>query len=183
MAAPSSQSQAANNTLPQQQQQLNMGPSSIPSPQSPQSPASQAREPQRINVLLDINGVLLKRLSDLQAQDQGGAITPQQALQLKKEGKSDKMASDEYIQIVKRLQGNLSYLSPGKPRQFPGPAFLSPPPQMPELQPMYDQLKELFPGWPGIENMRSGIQSSPRTSSMHSMNSVNGTTSGQFQQQ
>jgi hypothetical protein len=180
MAAPLVQSQAPGNAVPQQQQQLpNMAQHSIPSPQSPQSPASQVREPQRINLLLDINGILLKRLSDLQAQDQGGAITPQQALQLKKEGKPDKMASDEYIQIVKRLQGNLSYLSPGKPKQFPGPAFLSPPPQMPELQPLYEQLKDLFPGWPGIENMRSGVQSSPRTNSMHSMNSTNGTTYGQ----
>lgn len=86
---------------------------------------------------------------------------------MKMEGKPDKMASDEYIQIIKRLQVNLAYLQPNKtPEQqakaMAGPAFLTPPPQMPQLQGPYDRLKELFPERQAMEKMRQNSLSSPR---------------------
>ena len=87
-------------------------------------------------------------------------------MSLKNAGQSDKMASDEYIQCVRRLQANLSYMMPhGKAGQEskiqPGPAYVSPPRHMPQLGEKYAQLKELFPGWPGMEHRMSQSSASP----------------------
>lgn len=67
-------------------------------PRSPQSPAAQAREKERIALLLDINSELLQEMQNLQTQGKGGAPTPEHAALMKKQGLSAQMASDEYIQ-------------------------------------------------------------------------------------
>ena len=63
------------------------------------------------------------------------------------------MASEEYLEVFKRAHANLNYLMPlaqsGGSRVAKGPAWMSAPPHMPQLQSKYDQLKELFPGWEG----------------------------------
>lgn len=68
------------------------------SPQPASPGASQAREKERLALLLDINVELLQEINKLQAQGQGGAMNPQQAALYKANGQSDKMASDLYIQ-------------------------------------------------------------------------------------
>ncbi|CAK4003220.1 Hypothetical predicted protein [Lecanosticta acicola] len=157
----------------------------LASPQSPQSPGSQNREQQRINILFEINVTLLQEVNKLQAEGHGGAISPQQAMQLRSEGKPDKMASEEYIQCLRRVQANLSYLAPkasadasggaAKPRPA-GPAHMTPPPHMPHLLPKYEQLKELFPGWQGFDQR-------PPQSSSPGPNSANGMTAAPAQAQ
>ncbi|KAK3691240.1 hypothetical protein LTR37_018772 [Vermiconidia calcicola] len=139
------------------------------SPTSPQSPGSQSREQQRIALLLSINMDLLKEVNRLQEVGEGGAISPQQALQLRNAGQSDKMASEAYIQCLRRVQANLSYMSAkaktgeqGENKAPPGPAHMTPPTHMPQIKEKYDQLKELFPDWPGLDHRMSGTSSSPR---------------------
>lgn len=70
-------------------------PKAVVSPQAPPSPGAQAREQQRITLLLEINMQLLQEISNLQASGKGGATNPQQ---LKSVPSVEKMASDEYIQ-------------------------------------------------------------------------------------
>lgn len=68
-------------------------------PQSPQAAvASQAREQQRVSLLLAINARLLGQVNVLQAQGKGGALNPGQLELYRKQGVAAKMASDEYLQ-------------------------------------------------------------------------------------
>lgn len=67
-------------------------------PLSPQSQASQAREKERIALLLEINAELLQEMHSLQSQGKGGAQSQEAAALLKKQGLPDKLASDEYVQ-------------------------------------------------------------------------------------
>nr|POE84543.1 hypothetical protein CFP56_78629 [Quercus suber] len=143
------------------------------SPRPPLSPHSQNREQERISLLLGINVDLLQEVNRLQAEGRGGATSAQQQLQLKQQGQPDNMASDEYIQCLRRVQANLSYLMPkarDDPQKTPlGPVYMSHPPHMPQLQPKYDQLTSLFPGWSGIEGRSSMSSGSPNPN-----NSING---------
>lgn len=147
-------------------------------PTSPQSPGSQNREQQRISVLFEINVALLQEVNRLQAEGHGGAISPQMVMQFRNEGKPDKMASDEYIQCLRRVQANLSYLAPkasadasggaSKPGP-PGPAHMTAPAHMPQLLPKYEQLRELFPGWTGMDHRLSQSSSSPGPNATNGM--------------
>lgn len=66
--------------LPQQAQQpppqapSNAGPQSQSQPQPPQSPRTQARERERISLLLEINRELLQEVLRLQAEGKGGDV-------------------------------------------------------------------------------------------------------------
>ncbi|MBE7180608.1 MAG: hypothetical protein INR71_05240, partial [Terriglobus roseus] len=129
----------------------------VASPQTPLSPATQTREQQRVALLLDINVDLLQEVNRLQSEGKGGALSAQQQTQLKSQGLPDTLASEEYIQCLRRVQGNLAYMGNMAPRaqpdaskMLPGPAFMTPPPHLSSrLGPKYERLKELFPGWPG----------------------------------
>lgn len=148
------------------------------SPKAAQSPGTLAREQKRTELLLDINGELLQEINNLQAQGRGGAVNPQHQQQLRALNMSESMASEEYIQCLRRVQANLAYLMPradaGQASKAPpGPAHMTAPAHMPQLQAKYEQLKELFPGWPGLENRMPQNASSPRTNQMNSMNGMN----------
>lgn len=146
------------------------------SPTSPQSPGTQNREQQRISLLLEINNELLQDIDRLQAEGQGGIMNPQQLQQVRSDGQPEKPASEQYINVMRRLQANLQYLMPRASQansatpipnnQPPGPAYLSPPPHMTALVPQYERLKALFPDWPGLEKGLEGrlaaASSSPR---------------------
>lgn len=143
------------------------------SPTSPLSPGAQNREQQRIALLLEINNELLQEIDRLQADGQGGASNQQQLQQQRTDGQPEKLASELYINTMRRIQANLAYLMPRasqannpaaqpNPNQPPGPAFMSPPPHMTALVPLYERLKSLFPDWQGMEGRMAGASSSPR---------------------
>lgn len=145
------------------------------SPRSPQSPGSRSREQQRINLLFEINVELLQEVNRLQGEGLGGAISPQQFELLRKQGKGDKMASEEYIQCLRRVQANLAYLMPmaqggdannNQSKIPPGPAHMTPPPHLESMQAKYEQLRELFPGWSGMDHRPSQSSASPRPNGM-----------------
>ncbi|KAM0714273.1 hypothetical protein Q7P37_010060 [Cladosporium fusiforme] len=146
------------------------------SPHAPQSPGTQAREQKRVELLLEINGELLQEINTLQSQGRGGAMNPQHQLQLRALNMDESMAAEEYIQCLRRVQANLAYLAPRADahqaqKAPPGPAHMSPPAHMPQLQPRYEQLRELFPGWPGLDNrMTQSAAGSPRTSQTNQIN-------------
>ncbi|KAK8206564.1 hypothetical protein M8818_004397 [Zalaria obscura] len=123
------------------------------SPQPASPGASQAREKERLALLLDINVELLQEINKLQAQGQGGAMNPQQAALYKANGQSDKMASDLYIH-----QTDMHQKKPGQPPAHP-PSFIYPPPNMPSLQEKYAALRKLFPGWQGRDGPQQQQQS------------------------
>lgn len=151
------------------------------SPQAPQSPGTQAREQKRVDMLLEINMELLQEINNLQAQGRGGAMNPQHQVQLRQLNMDDSMAAEEYIHCLRRVQANLAYLAPRADTQQaakapPGPAHMTPPAHMPQLQPKYDQLRELFPGWVGNDMRMAQNAGSPRTGQMNSMNGMNSQT-------
>lgn len=155
-----------------------------PSPISPQSPGAKSREQQRIDILFDINVELLQEVNKLQNEGKGGAISPQQVQQAREQGKPDTMASEEYIQCLRRVQANLAYLMPkaqSDPAQQakapPGPAHMTAPPHMPQLEDKYKTLRELFPGWQGLDNRSAGpTASSPRPNTQNGMTAPSGGT-------
>jgi hypothetical protein len=148
------------------------------SPQAPQSPGTQAREQKRVDMLLEINIELLQEINSLQAQGRGGAMNPQHQQQLRQLNMDDSMAAEEYIQCLRRVQANLAYLAPRADTQQamkapPGPAHMTPPAHMPQLQSKYEQLRALFPGWAGNDARMAQSAGSPRTNQMNSMNGMN----------
>jgi len=72
--------------------------SSTSQPQSPQTASSQAREKERVRLLLEINLELLQEVQNLQAQGKGGAQNAQAAQYMKAQGMPDKVASEQYLQ-------------------------------------------------------------------------------------
>ncbi|KAF2211217.1 hypothetical protein CERZMDRAFT_98534 [Cercospora zeae-maydis SCOH1-5] len=153
-----------------------------PSPISPQSPGAKSREQQRIDVLFDINVELLQEVNKLQNEGKGGAISPQQVQQAREQGKPDTMASEEYIQCLRRVQANLAYLMPKaqtdpaqQAKAPPGPAHMTAPSHMPQLEDKYKTLRELFPGWQGLDNRSAGLSAGPSASSPRP-NTQNGMT-------
>ncbi|KAF2772669.1 hypothetical protein EJ03DRAFT_324659 [Teratosphaeria nubilosa] len=135
-------------------------------PSTPRSPGTRQREQQRMDLLMEINVELLQEVSKLQAEGKGGATTPQHAAQLKQQGQPSDLASQEYIDALRHVQANFTYLMPaaqGDASKTPqGPALLGPPAHMPQLQPKYDKLKELFPGWPGLDQRGGHSSASPQ---------------------
>ncbi|TKA45639.1 hypothetical protein B0A54_04178 [Friedmanniomyces endolithicus] len=156
-------------------QQGSASPSTHP---TPQSPGSHSREQQRVALLLDINTDMLHEVNRLQAEGKGGATTPQIQAQMKAAGQPADLASEEYTQVLRRVQANLGYLMPvaqNDAQKTPrGPAYMSPPAHMPQLQPKFDQLRELFPDWQGFEPRASQSAMSPGLP--HGGGGVNGTT-------
>ncbi|KAI9932629.1 hypothetical protein ASPWEDRAFT_166284 [Aspergillus wentii DTO 134E9] len=156
---------SANNMLPAQQRPVQLQQPPQPQPQAqpqpnpaqaePQGPAA-AREKARVATLLDINSMLLEEVVNLRAagkaggppvpQDGSPAADPEAA-----KGPVQK-PSPEYIECMRRLQANLAYLatiadrakkSGGVPP--PGPAIMTPPPNMSSMNEIYSKLNELFP--------------------------------------
>lgn len=75
-------------------------PSALP---PPLSPGAQARERDRVTVLLEINSELLKEILALQAQGKGGSVAqPPQSKEEegKAEDRNQKPASKEYVEYV-----------------------------------------------------------------------------------
>ena len=83
------------------------------------------------------------------------------------------MASEEYIQTLRRVQANIGYLMPkaqhqsgggaeagGGGKQPPGPAHMTPPAHMVqgEVGQKYERLREVFPDWHGFAAARGGSQ-------------------------
>ncbi|KAK5722076.1 hypothetical protein LTR17_014424 [Elasticomyces elasticus] len=141
------------------------------SPITPLSPGSQNREQQRVTLLLEINVIMLEEVNRLQMEGKGGAISPQIQAQMREKGQNADLASEDYIQVLRRVQANLGYLMPVAQNDMQktarGPAYITAPPHMPQLQTKYDQLKELFPDWQGYESRTS---MSPRANSASGSN-------------
>jgi hypothetical protein len=157
------------------------GSSGSRSPQTPHSPGSHARELQRIELLLNINVDLLQEINSLQAQGMGGAMSPQHQAQLRAQNMSDKMATEEYISTLRRVQANLAYLSlkadpQAGQKSIPGPAHMTAPPHMARLQAKYERLTELFPDWTGHDRPAQATGSP----SVNMMNLTNGTSQTQI---
>ncbi|PYH54638.1 uncharacterized protein BO96DRAFT_342299 [Aspergillus niger CBS 101883] len=159
---PNMASVSATNMIPAQQQQQRAGPQQNPLSSSaqpaPQSPATAAREKARVSTLLDINSMLLQEVMNLQAAGKAGAPSqgaPESNPSPGSDQTSDKPTqrpSTEYFECMRRLQANLGYLatiadrakkSGGVPPA--APAIMSPPPNMPSMNEIYNKLNELFP--------------------------------------
>ncbi|KAF4300978.1 hypothetical protein GTA08_BOTSDO10675 [Botryosphaeria dothidea] len=150
MAAPVSLPSHSAQPKPQQQGT----PANKPGAGMPTSPGQLQREREQVTLLLDINRELLQETLRLQEQGKGGLMTNPPPGQ---DGDGTKqMASKEYIECLRRLQANLSYLAtfadrvqnPNKPVP-PGPAIMTIPAQPQALNEMYTKLQTLFPGWKG----------------------------------
>lgn len=157
----------------QQQQQSPAGQAQV----QPMSPQSAARERARVSVLLEINTHLLQEVVSLQAQGKAGstvnqgqqsptsptsATDPTNALSNspgeppKSAGgpgsSNSKPASQEFVDCMKRLQANLSYLAAIADAKkkvngaLPaGPAILAPPAHLTPVHDLYRKLNALFP--------------------------------------
>ncbi len=154
------------NSPAKQQSADNSTNASIASPATPQSPGSRTLEQQRVVLLLSINSDLLDEANRLQAQGSGGATSEKHQQMLQQTGQDGKYATPEYMQCMRYVQANIAYLAPKAQQQpgmktQPGPAYMRPPPQMPQLREKYEQLRELFPGWQGMEHRMSASAASP----------------------
>ncbi|KAK8162158.1 hypothetical protein IWX90DRAFT_236058 [Phyllosticta citrichinensis] len=114
-----------------------------PAQQPPSSPSTQARDHERISLLLDINKELLIEVMKFKEQGQKAA-----------EGLKDPETKIYINDVMRRLQANLSYLATTYERKasLPGPAIMSVPSSPPfpaGLADMYTRLQNLFPGWTG----------------------------------
>ncbi|EKG17770.1 hypothetical protein MPH_04985 [Macrophomina phaseolina MS6] len=153
----SSQAMAAPVSLPSHSAQPKPPPQGTPAKPAaatPTSPGQLQREREQVTLLLDINRELLQETLRLQEQGKGGLMTNPPPAQ---DGDATKqVASKEYIDCMRRLQANLSYLAsfadriqnPNKPVP-PGPAIMTVPAQPQSLNEMYTKLQTLFPGWKG----------------------------------
>ena len=168
-------------------------PSNLPSPnlnsppKTPLSPTSSSREQQRIAHLFTLNSLLIAEINALQAAGQGGVLNPTQAEAARQKGASDKMASEDYIHTMRRVQANLQYLmhkqqpaaggeGNASGKQLPGPAIMTAPPHLGErLKAEYDRLRELFPEWSGLD----GRGTPSRQGSGGAMGQVQGQMQGQ----
>ncbi|KAF2233779.1 hypothetical protein EV356DRAFT_503320 [Viridothelium virens] len=132
-------------------------PAPAPAPATPLSPGAQARERDRVILLLDINRVLLQEVLKLQQEGKTGPL-PQPGQNPEEAGgkEGEPRASQEYIQAMRRLQANLAYLAATVDRNHKpqasvpqGPAIMEPLITCPPTVEMYSQLQKLFPGWKG----------------------------------
>jgi hypothetical protein len=141
-----------------------------------QSQQSAARERARVTVLLDINTHLLQEVVSLQAQGKAGMPSAQTQQSPTKDSAASptsatdpsnhlnqspvdpskptggKLPSPEYVECMRRLQANLSYLAAiadakkKKEGTLPaGPAIMAPPPHLPDVTDLYKKLNALFP--------------------------------------
>ncbi|KAK8236615.1 hypothetical protein HDK77DRAFT_294732 [Phyllosticta capitalensis] len=115
-----------------------------PAQHPPSSPGTQARDHERISMLLEINKELL--LEVVKVKEQGSKAA---------DGLKDPETKIYMSDVMRRLQANLSYLATTYERKanpFPGPAIMSTPSSPPfpaGLADMYTRLQTLFPGWTG----------------------------------
>lgn len=114
-----------------------------------------AREKARVTILLEINSTLLQEVVNLQAAGKAGTAPNTDS---NAESASDapkpppQKPSPEYIECMRRLQANLSWLAaiaerakkPGSPAPQ-APAILTPPSSLPAVNDLYSKLNELFP--------------------------------------
>ncbi|RAL12560.1 uncharacterized protein BO97DRAFT_59621 [Aspergillus homomorphus CBS 101889] len=152
---------SANNMISAQQPRPTPQPNSVPNSSSaPQSPAAAAREKARVSILLEINSMLLQEVMNLQAAGKAGVPPTQQGSQESNPSptseqtpdKSAQRPSPEYVECMRRLQANLGYLATVADRAKKSggvapsaPAILTPPPNMPSMNEVYNRLSELFP--------------------------------------
>lgn len=158
-------------------QMQNQSPTTTPPTAPPVSPAQVARDRARVTVLLDINSALIEEVVNLQANGKAGA-TPnqppsQQASPIQEastgspstpaDSSETKAAtpttatrpSMEYIECMRRLQGNLAFLAILADRKKAGsqapqsPAFMTAPPHLTSINDLYAKLNELFPNAKG----------------------------------
>ena len=89
---------------------------------------------------------------------------------MRAQGQQMELATEEYTQVLRRVQANLAYLMPKAQNDLQkapkGPAHMTPPPHMPQLQPRYDQLQEIFPDWQGYNARPSASSASPLPNGM-----------------
>ncbi|PYH87662.1 hypothetical protein BO71DRAFT_169163 [Aspergillus ellipticus CBS 707.79] len=162
---PTMASMPANNMVPMQQHQQRPVPQPNPLQNSAQpaaqSPATTAREKARVSTLLDINSMLLQEVVNLQAAGKAGAPAPpaQPGQESNPSPGSDQTpdkpaqrSSPEYVECMRRLQANLGYLATVADRAKKSggvaptaPAIMTPPPNMPSMNEVYNRLNELFP--------------------------------------
>ncbi|TKA61991.1 hypothetical protein B0A49_09523 [Cryomyces minteri] len=152
MAAPS---------LPPYQAQGQSVPQSTtkPIPQRSLSPGAQARERERVSVILDINSDILHEAIRLQEEGKGGLTGSD--VSADQNGADAKLPAMEYIDCMRRLQANLAYLAAtvdahhktnSKKIEPTGPAIMeASPTHSPDLVEKYGQLQKLFPGWKGLQ--------------------------------
>ncbi|KAF2147157.1 uncharacterized protein K452DRAFT_293623 [Aplosporella prunicola CBS 121167] len=134
-------------------------------PASPGAHANQSKERERVTLLLDINRELLQEILKLQEQGKGGFVgQPPPNPDGSAPDAGNKVASKEYIDCMRRLQSNLSYLASTaeratKPNQptLPGPAIMAIPSSPPALNQMYTKLQALFPNWKGGQPVRPAV--------------------------
>ncbi|PWY88317.1 hypothetical protein BO70DRAFT_286256 [Aspergillus heteromorphus CBS 117.55] len=157
---PAMAAMSANNMIPMQQQR----PVPQPNPMqnaaqaTAQSPATTAREKARVSALLEVNSILLQEVMNLQAAGKAGGTPAQQGGQESNPSPGSDQTPDksaqrsEYVECMRRLQANLAYLanvadrakkSGGVPQA--APAIMTPPPNMPSMNEVYNKLNELFP--------------------------------------
>ena len=126
-------------------------------------PQAEARERARVSVLLDINTHLLQEVVSL--QDQGKAPvkesgSPTSATDPSNptnpspidSAKATTAPSPEYVDCMRRLQANLSYLAAfADPKKRasgqlpPAPVIMMPPPHLNDVADLYKKLNSLFP--------------------------------------
>ena len=139
-------------------------------PGTPLSPQAASRERARVMVLLDINSHLLQEVVALQTQGKAGSgpaqaqpspTSPTSANEPSggllhspdpSKQTANKPASQEYVDCMRRLQANLSYLAAiadAKKKASgnlpPGPAIMVPPPHLQSVFELYKNLNKLFP--------------------------------------
>ncbi|KAI9370302.1 hypothetical protein BJX61DRAFT_100902 [Aspergillus egyptiacus] len=170
MNIPSTQAQSFPQNMASVQKNMVPTPQPIPAQQAPaqitaqqaQSQATTAREKERVSVLLEINSMLLQEAINLQTAGKAGGPPAQQGAQEANpspttESTPDKNAprSPEYVNCMRRLQVNLAYLATvadkGKKSAGvvpPTPAIMTPPPNLPAVNELYNKLNELFPRAP-----------------------------------
>jgi hypothetical protein len=143
---------------------------------NPQTAQIAARERNRVAVLLEINTHLLQEVVSLQVQGKAGVPNNQaQQSPMKDSTTSPTSATDpshplnnspidpskpsggkppsaEYVECMRRLQANLSYLAAiadAKKKASgtipAGPAIMAPPPHLPNVTELYKKLNALFP--------------------------------------
>ena len=162
---------------PQNQAQPQMPtqtPTSTPPAAPSLSPAQIARDRARVSVLLDINSALIQEVVNLQSSGKAGLVAnqppSQQASPTQETNTAPSTPADaekvatpttstkpsmEYIECMRRLQGNLAFLATLADRskkagsqapQFP--TFMTPPPHLTSINDLYAKLNELFPNAP-----------------------------------
>lgn len=143
-------------------------------PNTSLSPESIAREKLRVSVLLEINAHLLQDVVSLQTQGKTGFTSASQPQQSPTQdsppnsatgehhpgstnnspvdpSKPTKPVSPEFVEDMKRLQANLSYLAALADRNkrnvmSNGPQIMAPPQHLKSVYDLYKKLIALFPG-------------------------------------